>query len=229
MANRIDDELQKLIQGYKNFQIEYFKNPKNKLYQDLTEKGQSPKTMVIACSDSRVDPTIILNTEPGDLFVVRNVANLVPPCENNQGYHGTSAALEFAVQTLEVNHIIILGHSYCGGIRELLEHPEHLTDIKENSFLRSWMHIAEAARENAIEKSQNLSFDELAKCCERESLGASLQNLLSFPWVNEKVEKGELVLHAWHFDLKTGTIHQLNQSTNQFEPLDTGQKQASCA
>lgn len=220
MKRKCDIEFQKLIQGYKDFQIEYFQNPKNKLYQDLTKHGQSPKTMVIACSDSRVDPTIILNTEPGDLFVVRNVANLVPPCENNQGYHGTSAALEFAVQTLQVDHIIVLGHSYCGGIRELLKHPEHLTDIKENSFLRSWMHIAEAARTNAIQKSEHLPFDELALTCERESLKSSLENLLTFPWLREKVKKGELAIHAWHFDLKTGTIYQFNQNLDEFEALD---------
>lgn len=215
-----DDEFKRLIEGYKQFQIEYFKNPHNTLYEDLTENGQSPKTMVIACSDSRVDPTIILNSSPGDLFVVRNVANLVPPCEKNPGYHGTSAALEFAVQTLNVHHIIILGHSHCGGIRELLEHPEYLTDIKENSFIQSWMQIAATAREVALKESQNLPFGKLAKACEQESLRSSLRNLLTFPWIQERVEKGHLSVHAWHFDLNTGIIHQLNETKDQFEPLD---------
>ncbi len=215
-----DEEFKRLLEGYKQFQVEYFKNPHNTLYEDLTENGQSPKTMVIACSDSRVDPSIILNSAPGDLFVVRNVANLVPPFERNPGYHGTSAALEFAVQTLCVQHVVILGHSYCGGIRELIEHPEHLTDVKENSFLRSWMQIAEKARAVAIKETEGLPFLDVAKACERESLRASYNNLLSFPWLKDKVERGALTIHAWHFDLNTGVIYQLNEETDKFEPLE---------
>lgn len=215
-----NDELNRLIAGYKQFQFEYFKNPHNTLYEDLTENGQNPKTMVIACSDSRVDPSIILNSAPGDLFVVRNVANLVPPFENNPGYHGTSAALEFAVQTLNVHHIIILGHSHCGGIRGLLEHHECHANIKENSFIHSWMQIGEKARETALKESQGLPFKDLAKACEQESLRSSLQNLLSFPWIKEKVERGTLSIHAWHFDLNTGIIHRLNLDQDKFEPLN---------
>lgn len=204
-----------LMKGYQHFHHKYFGHDRENIYQDLVEKGQSPKTMVIACSDSRVDPSIILNAAPGQLFMIRNVANLVPPCEKDSKHHGTSAALEFGVCFLEVEHIIIFGHSHCGGIRALMSDTNTTSDAKGSGFIASWMEIAKSAKEKAVAESKSPSECEI-KCCEY-SLIASLNNLLTFPWIHERVEAKTLVLHAWHFDLKTGLIREYNPSHGQFE------------
>lgn len=204
-----------LMEGYRRFHHQYFGKSSKPLYQHLVEKGQSPKTMVIACSDSRVDPAIILNAEPGDLFTVRNVANLVPPCEKDSKHHGTSAALEFAVCFLKVEHIILFGHSHCGGIRALLSRTDNDAEVNGSGFIASWMDIAKSAKEKAIAESSSPSECE-TRCCEYSLIG-SLDNLLTFPWIRERVEAKILTLHAWHFDLETGLIREYNPTHRQFE------------
>jgi carbonic anhydrase len=210
-----DQEIQNFIRGYKKFRTDYFSSEKkNFLYEKLVREGQSPRTMVITCSDSRVDPSIILNVLPGELFVVRNVANLVPPFDNNPKHHGTSAALEFAVQTLNVRHIIVLAHSHCGGIRALLS-----ADSTDTNFISSWMNIAHEAKKKVLTQHKNQSLEQQEKICEEESLLISLKNLRSFPWIDEKVCAGVLYLHAWRFDLSTGIIKKFNEQSKQFEAL----------
>ncbi len=204
-----------LLNGYRAFHSKYFAKGQDSVYKGLVEKGQSPKIMMIACSDSRVDPGIILNCEPGEVFVVRNVANLVPPCENDTKHHGTSAALEFAVCFLEVEHIIVLGHTHCGGIRALL--AGEAKPSSTHGFIASWMDIARSAKTKAIaEKTSGL---EREKRCGEYSLMASIDNLHTFPWIKERVEAGNLNLHAWHFDLETGMIENYNPETRQFENI----------
>ena len=211
-----DSEIDQFIRGYKKFRAHYFcKNKTNPLYEKLVAEGQNPKTMVITCSDARVDPSIILDVLPGELFVVRNVANLVPPYDNDPKHHGTSAALEFAVQTLQVQHIIVLAHSDCGGIRALLEAPE----AQESSFISSWMNIAQAAKENVLTHHRDLPFEQQAQICEETALLISLNNLRTFPWIKDKIQAGQLSLHAWRFDLSTGIMTKFNETLNQFEPL----------
>lgn len=210
-----DTEMHHLIQGYQDFYNKYFKSGDTTLYQDLVKQGQAPKTMVIACSDSRVDPALVLNCSPGELFVVRNVANLVPPCENDAKHHGTSAALEFAVCFLKVEHIIILGHTYCGGIQALLrDETEHL---EQRSFISHWMEIAREARIQALQKNGTPKEQE-THCCEY-SLMASLDNLHSFPWIKERLSNGSLSLHAWLFDLESGLIKRFNETQQRFENI----------
>lgn len=214
-----DLEIERFLHGYQQFREKYFaKNKKNSLYKKLVREGQSPKTMVIACSDSRVDPSIILGSEPGELFVVRNVANLVPPYDNDPKHHGTSAALEFAVQTLGVNHIIVLGHSHCGGIRALLAAPIQ-AHTQGNSFISSWMNIANVAKAKVLAEYRDAPVAQQEKTCEEQSLRISLKNLLTFPWIHEKVTAGMLSLHAWRFDLSTGIIQHFNTKTQAFEDL----------
>jgi carbonic anhydrase len=207
------EAVKRLVDGYKNFHIKYFESGDTSLYQDLVKKGQAPKTMIIACSDSRVDPGIILNCSPGELFVVRNVANLVPPCEDDAKRHGTSAALEFAVCFLEVEHIIVLGHTHCGGIQALLnDSKEHM-----HGFIARWMEIAQDARAKALK--EYTSRHEREQHCGEYSLMASLNNLYTFPWINERIAAGTLSLHAWYFDLETGDIRSYNTITKAFEKL----------
>lgn len=219
-----DQEINRVIKGYQQFRETYFcEKKKNPLYKKLVREGQTPKTMVIACSDSRVDPSIILGCSPGELFVVRNVANLVPPYDNDPKHHGTSAALEFAVQTLKVSHIIVLGHSHCGGITALLKPHHHPTDSKEHSFIASWMNIAEEAKNDVLAKHKNHSLEQQAEACEKQSLLISQRNLLTFPWIRDKVIADRLSLHSWHFDLNTGIIQRFNTQLQRFEDLETAQ------
>ncbi len=213
------DTIKQLTQGYQTFHHAYFGSGDNTLYRDLVHKGQSPKTMIIACSDSRVDPATVLNCAPGDVFVVRNVANLVPPCEDDTKHHGTSAALEFAVCFLQVEHIIVFGHSYCGGIRALLNDTPPASG--SHGFIASWMDIASDAKQKAL-VNHDSDKEQEKQCCEY-SLIASLNNLQTFPWIAERAKSGTLSLHAWHFDLETGHIKCFNADQQRFEQLQLEQ------
>jgi len=215
-ASHNKDAVSRLTSGYHKFKSQYFQDSR-KLYEDLVKNGQSPKIMVIACSDSRVAPSIILNALPGELFVVRNVANLVPPFNEDSKPHGTSAALEFAVLSLQVTDIIVLGHSYCGGIKALLKSPEQ-SDSTKNSFVTHWMGIATRAREETLKLCQNQPFEQQAKFCEEQTLLLSLKNLLTFPWIHKRVSEGTLSLHAWHFDLSTGMMRQYDPALEKLAP-----------
>ena len=182
--------------GFKSFRETYYEGQPD-FFRSLVEKGQNPDIMVIACSDSRVNPSIITNVGPGEVFIVRNVANLVPPFEPDSNYHGTSAAIEFAVRDLNVGHIIVLGHSHCGGIRWLCEGHE---DGKKRRFLDGWMSIVEQAR------NEKLPGDAQLRHVEREAVKVSLDNLLTSPWVKKRVEDERLKLHGWWFDLEVGEL-----------------------
>jgi carbonic anhydrase len=156
---------------------------------------------------------------PGDLFVVRNVANLVPPCDDNPRHHATSAALEFAVKGLNVQHIILLGHSQCGGIRALLEDRMGQGDSAAKSFIAQWMKIAEPARQKVIHQFACASLEEKARRCEETALQISLQNLYSFPWIAQSVAAGHLQLHTWHFDIGNGQLRYFDQENHRFDTL----------
>jgi carbonic anhydrase len=209
-------EIQKLIDGFGRFHTKHFKS-EDSLYSRLSREGQSPRIMVIACCDSRVDPAIITDCDPGDLFVVRNVANLVPPHETAGHYHGTSAALEFAVRILDIHDVIVLGHSRCGGIHTLI----HNTGTEEGvgQFIKPWMAIADKARTAALTSGAVLSPDDAARKVEQAAIGISLQNLMTFPWVRERVEHASLHLHGWYFDMEHGQLLRYNPTTNSFELL----------
>lgn len=206
--------LLKLVEGYQIFKTHYFTDD-NSIFENLAEEGQQPKILVIACCDSRVDPAILTNSKPGELFVVRNVANLVPPYDNDTKHHGTSAAIEFAVQGLGVQHIIILGHSDCGGIQALLKSKENAND-----FISSWMAIAKQAKLETLETYKNKSFVEQINQCEKLALITSLNNLTTFPWIKEKMDKKDLMIHGWHFDIKSGQIEYYDKQNKQFNQLE---------
>jgi carbonic anhydrase len=210
--------LQKLTSGFLAFQEDTFK-PKRALFDQLALK-QSPKIMMIACSDSRVDPAILTNAEPGDLFMVRNVANLVPPCALDDAAHGTSAALEFAVISLEVEHIIVLGHSGCGGIQALWTADPAIA--REHAFIHNWMQIVDEARRRTLILARNKSTADQLRILEQEAIKTSLANLLSFPWINERITEGRLRIHGWRFELSEGVMYVYVPDDDRFEPLDVG-------
>ncbi len=208
------DEIKKLIDGFSRFRAHHYERGGTP-FRELVSQGQSPKIMFIACCDSRVDPAIITDCDPGDLFVVRNVANLVPPCEQGGGYHGTSAALEFAVRCLNVQHVIVMGHARCGGIRALLGNIRFEGDAGQ--FIAPWMSIAEEARREVVVTHANENADTHAAACEQAAVRISLRNLMTFPFVREAVAAGRLQLHGWYFDLDGGELLGYDPATGGFE------------
>jgi carbonic anhydrase len=194
-------DIAKLIAGFRQFQNNYFQGD-NELFSQL-KKGQQPKTLIIACSDSRVDPSLLTRSEPGDIFVVRNVANLVPPYEPDAHYHGVSSALEYAVCHLQVEHIIVLGHSQCGGIAGLMN-SECECDLGE--FIGRWITIAAAAKEQVKQLLPEKSIELQTRACEQAAIMLSIDNLLSFPWIQQRVQEKKLFLHGWYFDIQRGEL-----------------------
>ena len=193
----------KLICGYKKFREKYASGD-NSVMQRLADRGQRPEVMVVACSDSRVDPSVILQCDPGELFMVRNVANIVPPYELDDRHHGTSAALEFGVCYLKVKHLIILGHSQCGGIQALLTQEE----LKQNDFITHWVSVID-------HKSKTHDHDEFAK----ESLFQSYKNCLTFPWIKNAMDDNQLKIHLWFFDIGAGEINEFDFESKRFQKL----------
>ncbi|HEY0421443.1 MAG TPA: carbonic anhydrase [Acetobacteraceae bacterium] len=193
--------MDQLIEGYRRFRAETWERERER-FEELAEQGQRPRAMVIACSDSRVDPQMIFDARPGELFVVRNVANLVPPYAPDAAYHGTSAALEFGVRVLGVRDLVVLGHSLCGGVRALLEG----VPAEAGDFVGPWISIARAARGRILACEPA----ERQEACEHEVVRLSLANLMTFPWVREAVEAGRLRLHGLHFDTRTGGLAALD-------------------
>ncbi|KAF3975171.1 hypothetical protein CMV_001557 [Castanea mollissima] len=171
-------------------------------FQNLAE-GQAPKFMIIACADSRVCPSVILGFQPGEAFMVRNVANLVPPFES--GPSETNAALEFAVNSLKVENILVIGHSRCGGIRALMSMQD---EVDSSSFIRSWVIVGKNARLNTKSAASHLGFDQQCRHCEKESVDHSLVNLLTYPWIEQKVAKGELSVHGGYYDFVDCTFEK---------------------
>jgi carbonic anhydrase len=207
-------EIDKFITGFKHFQRSYF--GENRELFDRLKQHQQPRTLIISCCDSRVDPAILTDSEPGELFVVRNVANLVPPCESGGGLHGISAALEFGVCSLEVAHIIVLGHSQCGGIRALMEDNY---GSGEDGFVAQWMNIASSARDKIRQELPHKSFELQTRACEQAAILLSLENLLTFPWITQRVDNGTLFLHGWYFDLAQGELLGYDAEKKSMVPL----------
>lgn len=202
----------KLVEGYRRFREGYYKENKALLH-DLAECGQSPKIALVSCCDSRVEPTIIMDCAPGDLFVIRNVANLVPPCEESDKYHGTSAALEFAVTGLGVESIIILGHTQCGGIKALMDAPE-FSDSK--TFISTWMKQLDNVKQEILQNEKYISPEHRYHACEKQGIEQSMDNLMTFPWVKARVDAGELKLHGWYYDLNSAELFALHPDEGEF-------------
>ncbi len=207
--------VENLLQGYQRFRTNRFEETRE-VYRKLNNVGQSPKVMIIACCDSRVDPATILDAGPGELFITRNVANLVPPYTPDNAHHGTSAALEFAVKHLKVEDIIIMGHAQCGGAKALLMHHQ-FGDRSE--FIDQWMRIASSARDNVMLEHEAEAEEDLQQALEHEIIRLSLRNLMEFSWIREAVGAGRLTLHGWYFGIAKGLLYRLNPETNTFETV----------
>lgn len=203
------------LAGFERFQEKYFAGDES-LFARLRQ-GQSPRALVISCCDSRADPGMLMGAGPGDIFVVRNVANLVPPYRNGAEMPGIRADIEFAVKSLNVEHIIILGHSGCGGIRALMD-GEGVT-ANNYEFIGPWVGIARPARERVLRELADQPEAVQVKACELGAISLSLENLMSFPWIRERVEVGSLALHGWYFDLDAGELLGYSPQTSGFGPL----------
>ncbi|ALK11057.1 carbonic anhydrase [Blastochloris viridis] len=206
---------ERLIAGYQSFLDRRYAEQREQY--EVLAKGQSPKLMVIACCDSRVSPTVIFDAMPGELFTVRNVANLVPPYEPG-GHHAASSALEYAVLGLKVEHIVVLGHASCGGV---MSYARRHTDLSASDFIGHWMAILEpAAAAEGIMPATDLP-DEAVTRLERSGVRQSLANLMTFPWVRDRVKTGRLFLHGAYFAIATGMLERLDPATDRFVPMGT--------
>lgn len=202
-----------LADRYRRFRFRHYA-PNQHRYEELAERGQAPDVMVVSCCDSRVDPETIFSAMPGELFVVRNVANLVPPFETTGKFHGVSAALEFAALNLRVRHIVVIGHSGCGGIRSCLEHDA--ARQTEAQFISNWMSMLDDARDAVRRDHAARPVGEMVAALEREGVKTSLANLRTFPCIQILEGRGRVTLHGAHFDIASGALSVLNEGTGSF-------------
>ncbi len=201
-------EFKALIEGYRRFRADSY--PAQRERWETLAGGQAPAVMVIGCCDSRVDPGLIFDTHPGQTFVLRNVANLVPPFETGGGLHGASAAIEFAVVDLKVRHIIVLGHGACGGIAASLQGDD--CGLPGHSFIDDWVAVLREARDRVLASGS----DDPQRALELEGIKVSLKNLRSFPFVREREEAGTLKLHGGFFAIADGELHLLDEESGAF-------------
>lgn len=203
----------RLTSGFRRFQQRWYHDEP---VFDRLRLGQNPHALVIACSDSRVDPVLLTDSSPGDLFVVRNVANIVPPYVSGTTPRGVCSALEYAVKHLKVKDIIVLGHACCGGIHALVAGE---TRGGDDEFIDQWVALAGKALERARAECPESGEAELARVCELWSVRLSLTNLMTFPWVKSRAEAGLLALHGWYFDLQSGELLEYDQEKEGFSVL----------
>lgn len=207
--------LQEFVKGNETFQQTYFKKHEAQLL-NLVQNGQNPRALFIGCSDSRVIPDLIVQTRPGDLFVVRNVGNFVAPHKPDEDFHSTASAIEYAVNVLQVSEIIICGHSHCGAIAALY------TSLCDTTMIhtRKWLTLGEKAKSMAITAlGENSPHEELLRATEHLSIVTQIENLLTYPYVKKLADDEKLFIHGWYYDIETGAIEYYDPETFQFRPL----------
>ena len=203
-----------MLEGYQRFRATGWANQRAR-WDELAD-GQSPRVMVIACSDSRVEPAQIFDTNPGEIFVVRNVAALVPPFETNPGRHGVSAAVEFAVQVLGVEEIVVMGHGLCGGCKAALTQEMQDAPLGAGGFIASWISMLDDARSKVVAEHGADQGRVAARAMEQEAVKVSLANLRTFPWIREKEASNVLSLKGAFFAISDGVLHILDEQTGMF-------------
>lgn len=203
-----------LIEGYRTFASQRLPTEQTR-YRELSERGQSPAVMLIGCSDSRVSPEVIFDAGPGELFVVRNVANLVPVYEPDGGAHGVSAALEYAVTVLRIKHVVVMGHAQCGGIRAFIDKIEPLSP---GDFIGKWMQMFIKPGE-VVEQRGHESMQDFVTRIEKAAVFRSLENLMTFPFVRNAVERGDMSLHGAYFGVAEGSLFVLDRETKEFRSV----------
>jgi carbonic anhydrase len=206
--------LEEYAQGNKLFKT-YFKKNQESLLQ-LVKGGQTPKALFIGCSDSRVIPNLMVQSNPGDLFVIRNVGNFVPPFKTDEDFHATASGIEYAVCMLNVQEVIICGHSHCGACQSLFED----IDFKDMPHTKKWLELGESAKSSAIlSLGNNAPKEELLRLTEKLSIVKQIENLLTYPTVKERFENGSLHIHGWYYHIETGNIDYYNAESYEFLPL----------
>jgi carbonic anhydrase len=205
---------ERLVEGYRDFLSARLPVEQSR-YRELAERGQSPEIMVIGCADSRVSPEVIFNARPGELFVVRNVANLVPPYAPDGQAHGVSAALEFGVAALKVQHIVVLGHAQCGGVKAFAEDAEPLSP---GDFIGKWMSLMAPALDKVGPRG-GLSQEEYLTRLEQANVVNSLDNLMTFPRLRKLIERGNVSIHGAYFGVAKGQLSVLDRETGEFRSV----------
>jgi carbonic anhydrase len=208
--------LSQLIEGYMRFRTNDWERERAR-WAELSE-GQSPRVMILSCADSRVDPATIFDARPGEMFVARNIAGLAPPYETTRGYHGVSAALEFAVTQLKVGEIMVMGHGLCGGCAAALTGQFDDTEPGEGHFIADWVGMLSGARDKVRTRHAELDREAFLDM-EREAVKVSLANLRTFPWIAEREQSGELKLHGAHFSISEGRLYVLDEAEGDFRPV----------
>jgi carbonic anhydrase len=203
--------IQRLVEGIHHFQANAFRSQRE-LFEHLA-RGQNPDTLFITCSDSRIDPSLIMRTKPGELFILRNAGNIIPPYGASNG--GEAPTVEFAVVGLQVRDIVVCGHSHCGAVKGLL-HPDKLIDLPN---VAAWLYHAEATRRIMFEKYKHCTPAELLTASIEENVLVQLENLATYPFVSERLRAGTLDLHGWVYDFETGEVHAYDPAAGQFQPV----------
>ncbi|MBM3555821.1 MAG: carbonic anhydrase [Alphaproteobacteria bacterium] len=208
----------RLIEGFHGFQERFYDRDPT-FFEDLIGSGQKPRVLVVACSDSRSDPAILTAAQPGDLFIVRNVAAIVPPYAADGRHHGTSSAIEYGVKALGVDHVVILGHSNCGGLRAMADGlaPE----MGEFEFVTPWVGIVASAR-SAGDAAPADAPRQRARLIEQAAVSISIANLMSYPWIAERTKAGRLAVHGWYFDMRLGALMALDAEKKEFRRIHPG-------
>ena len=208
--------LTQLIEGYRRFRENDWAGERER-WSELAE-GQSPQVMILSCAESRVDPATIFNARPGEIFVARNIAGLAPPYETSSGFHGVSAALEFAVTQIEVGEILVMGHGLCGGCAASLTGQFDDTEPGEGHFIADWVRMLDGARDKVRARHAELDREAFLDM-EREAVKVSLANLRTFPWIAEREQVGTLKLHGAHFAIAEGRLYVLDEAEDRFHPV----------
>ncbi|ADG94469.1 Carbonate dehydratase [Arcobacter nitrofigilis DSM 7299] len=207
--------IKRLIMGNEKFKKEYFPYFEKDLKESV-QLGQRPEVLFIGCSDSRVTPELMLDTQPGDMFILRNVGNFVPPYKHDEDFHGSAAAIEFAVSVLNVKNIIICGHSHCGACKALYD---DISDDSKMVHVRVWLELGQEAKQRTIKSQKFETLEEKYRATERNSIRNQLENLLTYPEVKKRFDNKEILIHGWYYDIETGNIDFYDKNEDNFKPL----------
>ncbi len=207
--------LNELIKGNEKFRNTIFLDLKDE-FKNLVQYGQKPEVLFIGCSDSRVTPDLMLGSKPGDMFILRNVGNFVPPYKHDEDFHGSAAAIEYAVSVLKVKHIVVCGHSHCGACKSLYE---EIPDTKSLIHVKTWLKLGAKAKQRTLKNKRFTNEEEMYRATERNSIRYQLENLLTYPDVVKLVESKKLKIHGWYYDIESAKIDYYDNSDDIFKPL----------
>lgn len=205
-----------LIKGHQQFKENQSDDFKEELKR-LVKEGQKPEVLFIGCSDSRVTPDLMLGTKPGDMFILRNVGNFIPPYKHDEDFHGSAAAIQFAVSVLKVKHIIVCGHSHCGACKSLYH---DIPDDESYIHIKTWLKLGAQAKERTLRNKRFNTEEEMYRVTERNSIRHQLDNLMTYPEINKLSNEDKISIHGWYYDIENGNIYVYNKENDQFKPIE---------